>query len=224
MNRYLIIFLMSVSVALHGAQNKQASSYLGHDYVDMGIRDEEGCTVFFATCNLGAKVPEDFGEYYAWGETETKAQCAIDFSNYFDTEDNGTTFLAFNVTTGMNELDSLHDAASVQWGGTWRMPTMNELKQLKDSCLWTWTTIHDVNGYLVTATNGNSIFLPASGCLYGKSIINLNKKGTYWTHTLHSSLSLPLSLSRPLWDVFFLSVRCFSLLLTVPIIGHRPWN
>ena len=117
----------------------------GYEYVDLGL------SVMWATCNIGADSPEDYGNYYAWGETETK-----------------DTYTSSNsVTYGVSMSDfsgsAYSDAATANWGSTWRMPTSSEIDELISDCTWTWTTLNDVNGYEVTGTNGNSIFLPAAG-------------------------------------------------------------
>lgn len=158
-----------------------------HEYVDLGIKDSEGNCICFATMNLGAKKIYDFGDFYAWGETNPKEIYARDWSNYFDS-DNGEIFQKYS-NKKLTRLEKCDDAASVKWGGDWRMPSYEEMKQLKDNCLWEWTTINGVNGYTITATNGNHIFLPATGFRYDSSISRKNIKGVYWTSTLHRSLS-----------------------------------
>ena len=137
----------------------------GHYYVDLGL------SVKWATCNVGAESPEDYGNYYAWGETETKDE-----------------YTSSNSVTYGVEMDDIsgnaeYDAATANWGSSWRMPTYDEMEELVDSCTWTWTTENDVNGYLVTGPNGNSIFLPAGGFRYGASLYDAGPYGDYWTST-----------------------------------------
>ena len=139
--------------------------YNGHEYVDLGL------SVKWATCNVGASKPEDYGNYYAWGETSTK-------SSY--TRDNSKTY-----GKQMNDIkgNSQYDAARTNWGGTWRLPTEAELEELNNKCNWKWTTQNGVNGYKVTGPNGNSIFLPAAGFRDRSSLYNVGECGYYWSST-----------------------------------------
>ncbi|MBR3915294.1 MAG: carboxypeptidase regulatory-like domain-containing protein, partial [Bacteroidales bacterium] len=119
----------------------------GHQYVDLGLSSG----LKWATCNVGADSPEDYGNYYAWGETETKAEY---------TEDNSDTFgQQLNDISG----NAQYDAATSNWGGSWRMPTRDEIKELMYNCSWTPETQNGVDGFKVTGNNGNYIFIPASG-------------------------------------------------------------
>ena len=141
----------------------------GHAYVDLGL------SVKWATCNVGASSPSDYGNYYAWGETTTK-------STY--TDDNSKTYgnSSYNRDIGGNA--SL-DAARANWGGTRRLPTEAEFQELIDNCTWTWTTQGGHNGYKVTSKKkgyeGRSIFLPAAGWRYGSSLNFAGEGGYYWS-------------------------------------------
>lgn len=137
--------------------------YAGHEYVDLGL------SVKWATCNVGASSPSDYGDYYAWGEVSPK-------SSY--TSENSA---AYGKTMGDISGDSRYDAARFNWGGTWRMPTKSELTELKTRCTWTWTTMNGKNGYKITGSNGNSIFLPAAGFRDGTSLGNDGSGGDYWS-------------------------------------------
>ena len=130
-----------------------------------------GLSVKWATCNVGATTPEEYGDYFAWGETTTK-------ETY--TEANCATY---NVS--MNDIsgNAQYDAATANWGGSWRMPTKNELNELINNCTWTWTTQNGVNGYNVEGPNGNSIFLPAAGDRLGPSLYCAGSYGIYWSST-----------------------------------------
>ena len=135
-----------------------------HGYVDLGL------SVKWATCNVGASSPSDYGDHYAWGETSTK-------SSY--TEDNCQTY-----GKSMNDIggNSSYDVARYRWGGSWRLPTKEEFLELRDKCTWTWTTQGGHNGYKVTSkTNGKSIFLPAAGWRYGTSSNHVGEFGCYWS-------------------------------------------
>ena len=136
-----------------------------HGYVDLGL------SVKWATCNVGATSPEDFGHYFAWGETSPKDEY---------TEDNCSTY-----GKQMSDIagDAQYDAATANWGGDWRMPTYSEQEELLNNCTWTWTTQNGVNGYNVEGPNGNSIFLPAAGYRYGSSLDYAGSAGSYWSST-----------------------------------------
>ena len=147
----------------------------GYEYVDLGL------SVKWATVNIGATLPADYGNYYAWGETETKDEY---------TEDNSVTYgdSSFGDISG----DATYDAATANWGSSWRMPTEAEYQELKNDCTRTWTTQENsdgeaVNGYLVEGTNGNSIFLPAAGGRDGSSRGCAGTHGYYWSSTPDAS-------------------------------------
>lgn len=130
--------------------NKDRGRLNGHEWVDLGL------SVLWATCNVGASSPSDYGNYYAWGETEIK-------SSY--TKDNSKTYRKMDMIDISGNPQ--YDAATANWGEGWRMPTKEELEELVDKCDWQWTTQGGHNGYKVTGPNGNSIFLPAAGWRYG---------------------------------------------------------
>ena len=154
-----------------------------YEYVDLGL------SVKWATCNVGANKPEEYGDYFAWGETEPKSTyngstykwCNGDYDNltkYCTDSDYGTVD---NKTT----LDLSDDAARANWGGSWRMPTKEEQQELINNCTWTWTTQNGVNGYKVTSDkNGKSIFLPAAGYRYDSSLYYAGSIGYYWSSSL----------------------------------------
>ena len=139
-----------------------------YEAVDLGL------SVKWATFNVGAESPEDYGNYYAWGETEPK-----------------DSYTSSNSVTYGVEMDDIsgnaeYDAATANWGSSWRMPTYDEMEELVDNCTWEWTTQNDVNGYLVTGSNGNSIFLPAAGW-DSTSLYDAGSGGYYWSSTPRSS-------------------------------------
>ena len=154
-----------------------------HEYVDLGL------SVKWATCNVGADFPEDYGDYFAWGETEPKSTydwdtykwCQGDYDNmikYCTDSDCGTV-------DNKTQLDLSDDAACANWGGSWRMPTHDELTELREKCTWTWTNRNSVVGYKVTSkVNGNSIFLPAAGYHSGSSMYYEQVYGYYWSSSL----------------------------------------
>ena len=140
----------------------------GYGYVDLGL------SVKWATCNVGASSPEDYGDYNAWGETSVK-------TSY--TEDNCSTYGKFMGDIGGTSRDVAH----VKWGGSWRMPTKAEFEELIDRCTWAWTTQGGKSGYRVTGPSGKSIFLPAAGYRYGTSLFSAGSFGSYWSSTPYSS-------------------------------------
>ena len=142
---------------------------LASRYVDLGLPSGTK----WAIMNVGANSPEDYGAYFAWGETTLKS--SYNSSNY-------------NYSTNPYTLPLDRDAAYTSWGTSWRMPTDAELKELKDNCTWTWTTQNGVNGYKVASkTNGNSIFLPAAGYRDVSSLGSAGSYGYYWSSSLNTS-------------------------------------
>jgi hypothetical protein len=143
-----------------------------HEYVDLGLPSG----TMWATCNIGASRPEDCGNYYAWGETRPKEVYNDSTYTYHE--------IAFT-------LQPNRDAATVNWGPGWRMPTKNDMVELMSNCAWRWTNINGVNGYIVRGFNGNSIFLPACGCRYNGSFAiskstdrDGREGGSYWLSTM----------------------------------------
>ena len=162
-----------VAIASMGflSSRSNAQNYNGHKYVDLGLPSG----IKWATCNVGASSPSDYGNYYAWGEITTK-------DTY--TESNSVTYnKSFGGILGNPE----YDAARANWGGSWRLPTKVECEELKNKCTWTWMSQGGHNGYKVTGPNGNSIFLPAAGYRYGSSLDNAGSGGDYWSSTPYES-------------------------------------
>lgn len=139
----------------------------GHEYVDLGL------SVKWATCNVGANAPHEYGDYYAWGETKTKRKYTIENSKTYG---ENMSDISGNAT---------YDAARANWGGSWRLPTKREMEELVNKCTWTWTKQSGIRGYKVIGPNGNSIFLPSAGDNFGYSV---SRVGYYWCSTPHESL------------------------------------
>lgn len=143
-----------------------------------------GLSVKWASCNVGATSPEEYGDYFAWGETETKSSYTSDNSLTYGLS---TTELESRGIVGSDgNLTAAYDAATVNCGSDWRMPTLDEIKELVDKCTWSWTTQNGVNGRKVTGPSGNSIFLPAAGYLNDTSLNSAGFNGYYWSATLDS--------------------------------------
>ena len=156
-----------------------------HDYVDLGL------SVKWATCNVGADSPEDYGDYFAWGETEPKSTYDWDTYKWWQEDNDNMTKYCTNSDYGTvdnkTQLDLSDDAARVNWGGSWRMPTHEEFTELRKKCTWTWTTQNGVIGYKVTSKkNGNSIFLPAAGYRGNSSLSGAGLCGYFWSSSLYT--------------------------------------
>ena len=153
----------------------------GYDYVDLGL------SVKWATKNVGADSPSDYGDYFAWGETEPKS--SYDWSNCFDCLNKKGTKWGTYKLGGKRSISptSGHDTARANWGGSWRMPTDAEFEELCNKCTWTWTSQGGHNGYKVTGPNGKSIFLPVAGCRGGPFRFGEGEGGLYWSSALSSS-------------------------------------
>ena len=150
-----------------------------YTYVDLGL------SVMWATFNVGAKKPEECGDYYAWGETETKKSYSWNTYKWC----NGSSSSLTKYVGSKTVLELNDDVAHVKWGEDWRMPTKAEQDELRTACTWTWTQQNGVNGYKVTASNGNSIFLPAAGYREDGSLHDVGYDGRYWSSSLYASTS-----------------------------------
>ena len=159
--------------------------YNGHEYVDLGL------SVKWATCNVGANAPEESGDYFAWGETQTDA--AYNWNLYewcLGTDTSISKYCTdsfYGTVDSKTVLEASDDVATVKWGGAWRMPTKEEQDELREQCTCTWTTQNGVNGYQVTGPNGNSIFLPAAGYCFDSSLDNVGSYGYYWSSSLFTN-------------------------------------
>ena len=158
-----------------------------HEYVDLGL------SVKWATCNVGASKPEEYGDYFAWGETQPKE--TYDWSTYkwcngsYDTQTKYCTDSYYGIVDNKTQLELSDDAARANWGGSWRMPTHEEQEELRTQCTWTWTTQNGVYGYKVTSKKSGytnkSIFLPAAGCRDDSSLSSAGSYGYYWSSSLY---------------------------------------
>lgn len=160
----------------------------GTSAIVVGEAVDLGLSVKWASFNVGATCPEEYGEYYAWGETEVKTAYSWSTYKWCNGKSSTLTKYCINSSYGTVDekatLDSEDDVAHVKWGGNWRMPTRAEQDELRNSCAWFWTSVNGVNGYRVTGRNGNSIFLPAAGYRYGKNMYYHGVYGYYWSATL----------------------------------------
>lgn len=189
------LFLLIVS-CMFGACNLKKDNTNIHEAIDLGLPSG----VKWATCNIGASSPEEYGDYYAWSEIEEKNDYSWTTYNWCNGTGNSMTKYCTSNRCGTVDnrkiLAPKDDVAHVKWGGSWRMPTINEFNELRSNCTWQWITQNGVNGQLVTGPNGNSIFLPAAGYRYGTGIDNCGSYGYYWSATLgenNSGLACGLS-------------------------------
>ena len=173
-------------------ESKDTGTANGHDWVDLGLPSGTK----WATTNVGASTPEGYGNYYAWGETTTKS--SYNWSTYKWCNGSSSsmtkycTSSSYGTVDNKTTLDLSDDAAYVNWGTSWRMPTKAEQDELRNTSYttWTWTTQNGVNGYKVTSkTNGNSIFLPAAGYRYDSSLSYAGSGGYFWSSSLNTSYS-----------------------------------
>ena len=167
-----------------------------HTYVDLGLPSG----TLWATCNIGANSAEEYGDYFAWGETKGYSSGKTDFGRdtyrWCNDDYNEMTKYCTDSSYGYNgftddktELDLEDDAAYVNWGPAWRMPSEEQFEELINSSNTTteWTTQNGVDGRKITSKkNGNSIFLPAAGCRSDSSLYRDGSDGYYWSRTLHS--------------------------------------
>lgn len=170
------------------ATPSRSNIHNGHEYVDLGL------SVKWATCNVGANKPEEYGDYFAWGEVKPKEvydwstykwcngseESLTKYDGYYDIFD-----ILFDISL---ELELSDDVAHTNWGGDWRMPTKEEQDELRNNCTWEWTTENGVNGYRVTSNKegytDKSIFLPAAGYRYYSDLYSAGSDGYYWSSSL----------------------------------------
>ncbi len=164
-------------------------THYDHDWVDLGL----SYGTLWATCNVGATNPEDYGDYFAWGETTVKENYWWNTYAYYKNYTGLTKYCSFSPDGTVDNrylLEAADDAATVNWRGDWRMPTKDEQDQLRTQCTWKWTTLNGVNGYKVTSKakgNTNSIFLPAAGLRCKTSLNAAGLAGHYWSSWRHST-------------------------------------
>ena len=152
-----------------------------------------GLSVKWASFNLGASKPEEYGDYYAWGENEPKENYSWETYKWCGGGNTTMTKYCTNSTFGYNGfvdnktgLDTEDDAAYAALGGKWRMPTDEEWTALRTQCTWSWTTQNGVSGQLITASNGSSIFLPSAGFRNNSDLCDVGSYGIYWSSSLYS--------------------------------------
>ena len=181
------------------------------DYFPENVYVDLGLSVKWATCNVGADKPEEYGDYYAWGETEPKDFYFWDTYKYCDGTYNSLTKYTDSACgkDGFSDNKSVlvpeDDVAHVKWGGNWRIPTKDELEELRTKCTWTSTTLNGVKGYSVTSNvdgyTDRSIFLPATGMRIRQWTLNTDTIGRFWGNSIvtgddYDAVYLDFDLSR----------------------------
>lgn len=174
-----------------GNGNNDGGGLNSHEYVDMGLPSG----TLWATCNVGANAPEECGSYFSWGETSPKDSYSWSNYKYCYQVSTALTKYCFNANVGLNHFtDNLNtleledDAATINWGDDWRIPTEIEFQELKENTTSLWTIQNGMSGYLLTAINGNTLFLPATG-YYSDQQNYLYVDGRYWTCNLSETSS-----------------------------------
>ena len=177
---------MIVNMFLNGTTTEVTNK---HEAVELGL------SVKWATCNVGANSPEEYGDYFAWGETEPKE--TYSWENYKHCNFSYHNLTKYNSDSGCGTvdnktvLDAEDDAATVNWGSDWRMPTEKEQEELRNSCTWTLTTLNGISGYKVTSNKegytNKSIFLPIPGYRENSSLNRVGADGGYWSSEVYAS-------------------------------------
>ena len=201
-----IAVVCTMGITLQARGQNGNGSHNGHEYVDLGLPSG----TLWATCNVGANAPEDYGNYYAWGEVVTKA--TYDWSTYKYSKGTDCNLIikyciesdkSYNgLADGLTVLEPSDDAATVNWGREWYTPTRDQWRELLGNTTTSWTTKNGVIGALFVASNGNSLFLPAAGCYAffshydsekshfvhhaGDELHDVGSGGNYWSSTLSS--------------------------------------
>ena len=183
---FLIALMVTCLLLVQCKQNIE--SYNGHEYVDLGL------SVKWATCNIGADSIEGFGDYFAWGEIIPKRNYNWSRYKYGSNKDQ---LIKYCVSSDYGKdgfiddkivLNPEDDAAVANWGGVWRMPTLEEVQELINNCTWLWTTQKGVVGYLVISNvegyTDKSIFLPAAGLCSENKLEYIGEFGLYWSSSL----------------------------------------
>ena len=184
MRSYLSFILSTIFISTSYAQTNVID---GHEYVDMGLPSG----TLWATCNIGATSSTDFGDYFAWGETEPKEEYTDENYKFFEgyKEIPGVAYYMLCTNIGENICGTVYDAARVKWGGRWRLPTFEEVGELVRLCWNKWEEVDGIWGRRFHyGANENTLFLPAAGyaaTYQGTTYRNQNWKGYCWTGTLH---------------------------------------
>lgn len=186
-------------------------TYLGHDYIDLGLPSG----TLWATCNVGATTPEGYGDYFAWGETQPKDNYSWSTYRYCMGSENTLTKYCNNEYFSYNGyadylavLQPNDDAAKVNWGYGWCMPSKDQWWELRQNTTQTWTTQNGINGYLFTARNGNGLFLPVAGYRWDYDFYHAGSSGHYWSRSLYTDGTFYEKKPYNAWNFRFYSGYC----------------
>ncbi len=177
-----------------------SASGVAIEAIDLGLPSG----TLWANMNVGASSPEDYGDYFAWGETTPKSE--FNWSTYKWCNGSSTTLTKYcsdssygynGYTDTKTVLDAEDDAARANWGGDWRMPTKADFQELIDNTTNEWTTQNGVYGQKFTSSNGNSIFLPAAGYRWGGKLYDAGSGGYCWSSSLNGGDP------NGAWDLYF---------------------
>ena len=196
----LIVAFVGCSKEENNNTNGGTEHSTSDDWVDLGLPSG----LLWASCNVGASAPEDYGDYFSWGESQNKS--VYDWSTYAYGTFNQLTKYCNNAYWGLNGFtDTLttlvpaDDAATVRLGDGVRTPTKEEWEELLDNTTVEWTTLNGVNGRMFTATNGHTLFLPAAGTRYNSVLSRTDSLGLYWSSSLFTDYA------GNAWNFYFTS-------------------
>ena len=207
MNKFFLLMAIVLPLVFISCKDDKGEPEIpdNHEWVDLGLPSG----TLWATCNIGADSPEDYGDYFAWGETtpkdvydwnnykwcdwsrDTSGDIPVESITWYKYYSKNWTDNAYVDGDNKLELEPEDDAAYVNWGPRWRMPTLEQIDELVEKCDWQWTQRKGVNGRLVTGPNGNSIFLPAAGGRSEKLYWG-GQTAYYWSRTLCSPSKLTI--------------------------------
>ena len=181
-------------------------SYNGHEYVDLGLPSG----TLWATCNVGANSPEEEGDYFAWGETETKTTyhwgtyryCNDGYFEQLIKYCNDSKYGFHGFTDNLTVLQPGDDAATANWGSGWCMPTKEQWEELYNNTDHSWKEWNGVDGCLFSGKNGAVLFLPAAGSRLYDELLSAGSYGSYWSGSLNTGYP------HNAWDFFFYSGGC----------------
>lgn len=174
------LFFTAVLLVCSVVNGQNPAQINGYEFVDLGL------SVRWAKCNIGAHTPEDYGDYFAWGETYTKSSYNRMSYKYF-----GETYDRFSYTKYLGDnnpydkddfsINMEDDAAFVLWGAPWRMPSKAEIDEIVRMCDWVFDKVNDVQGcWAISKVNGNKIFFPLAGYKCDDELLDSGLSGKYW--------------------------------------------
>lgn len=187
----LLFFAAACSVAAYSQSldyEQGKSPVSSHEYVDLGLPSG----TLWATMNIGATAPEEYGDYFAWGEIEPKE--SYNWITYKWCNGSWNSMIkygvmsSFGVVDNKTVLDPEDDAATMNWGSEWCMPTKEQQDELRNNCTREWTTINGVKGCLLTSNiNEATLFLPAAGYIWNSTVSSGGSSGFYWSRNLKTT-------------------------------------